>query len=61
MFGVTRNRMPLNEIMQIVNNINDPQALFDKMYETNPDFKKFIDDTKGMSVEDIAKKYNVTI
>lgn len=61
MFGVTRNRMPLNEIMQIINNINDPEALYKQMYESNPEFKKFIDDTKGMSVEDIAKKYNVTI
>lgn len=60
MFGVNR-KIPLNQVMQIFNNVNDPETLYKQMYENNPEFKKFVEETKGMSIEDIAKKYNISI
>lgn len=58
MFGVNRNQM---NIQQILSAIKNPEELYKQMYENNPEFKKFIDDNKGLSVEQIAEKYGIPI
>ncbi len=50
-------------LMQMANDIQkgNPEAIFQSMYERDPQFKQFIDENKGMSVEDIARKYGIPL
>ena len=59
MFGVnhnTQNVIMLSDILK-----GNPEGLFKKMYENNPEFKKFVDENKDLSAEEIAKKYGIPI
>lgn len=55
------SKMPT--LMQMANDIQkgNPEAIFQSMYERDPQFKQFIDENKGMSVEDIARKYGIPL
>lgn len=53
-------RSPMNNIMGLVNAVKgNPQGMFNNMMQTNPQFRKFINDTRGKSVDQIAQEYGV--
>ena len=62
LFQQPRNPNKLN-LLQMAKGIinNDPDAIYNEMYRSNPEFKKFIDENQGMSMEDIALKYNIPL
>lgn len=37
----------------------NPQAMYDEMIKTNPQFAKFVEDNKGKTAEEIAKANNL--
>lgn len=39
----------------------NPQAMFDQMMQSNPQFAQFMNDNKGKSVEQIARDYGVDL
>lgn len=45
----------------ILRDITDPDALYERMMRTNPQFKDFVEQNKGKSTEDIAKSYGIDI
>lgn len=52
--------------LQMLNNIKalangNPQAMFNQMLNTNPQFAKFVNENKGLSPEQIAKNYGVDL
>lgn len=53
----------LSDLMKLANSIkqNGPEAIFNQMYQTNPEFKTFIDSNQGKSPEQIAKEHNIQI
>lgn len=63
--SIFRNPTPnkLNQLMQMAKSIqqNNPEAMFQQMYASNPQFKQFVDENRGMSLEDIARKYGMPI
>jgi len=53
-------KSPMNNIMGLVNAVKgNPQGMFNNMMQTNPQFRKFINDTRGKSVDQIAQEYGV--
>lgn len=56
-----QNKMPT--LMQMATEIKNgnPEAIFQQMYERNPQFKRFIDENKGLPIEDIARKYGIPL
>ena len=50
------NNMP--QIMNILGAKN-PDELFDNMINTNPRFKRFVEENKGRTPEEIAKAYGL--
>ena len=53
----------LGNLFQLANSIkrNGPEAIFNEMYQSNPQFKKFIDDNKGKTPEQIARENNIPL
>ena len=53
----------LGQLMQLANQLkqSNPEALFNQMYNSNPQFKSFIDDNRDLSIQDIAQKYGIPI
>lgn len=53
----------LNDLINLANEIKakGPEALFNEMYQYNPEFKKFIDNNKGKTPEQIALENNIRI
>ena len=49
----------LNDIKALAN--GNPQAMFNQMLNTNPQFAKFVNENKGLSPEQIAKNYGVDL
>lgn len=49
----------LNSIKALAN--GNPQAMFNQMLNTNPQFAKFVNENKGLSPEQIAKNYGVDL
>ncbi len=48
--------------MGLVNAVKgNPQGVFDNLMQTNPQFRKFINDNQGKSVEQIAQNYGVDL
>lgn len=47
--------------MTILNSMGNPEIVFENMYKTNPNFKKFIDENKNNTPEQIAKKYGIPL
>lgn len=45
-----------NEISKI---LRDPSAAYEEMMENNPEFRKFVEENKHKSIEQIAMDYNV--
>lgn len=55
-------RSPMNNIMGLVNAVKgNPQGMFNNMMQTNPQFRKFVNDTRGKSVDQIAQEYGVDV
>ena len=48
-------------IMTILQQAGSPDKLYEMLMQNNPKFKQFVEQTKGMSPDDIAKKYNVNL
>lgn len=38
---------------------SDPQQVFNSMLNSNPQFKKFVDENKGLSPQQLCQKYGV--
>lgn len=51
----------LNTINSVKNSMNgsSPDAVFNLMMQSNPNFAKFVEDNKGSSPEQIASKYGI--
>lgn len=49
----------LNSIKALAN--GNPQAMFNQMLNTNPQFAKFVNENKGLSPEQIARNYGVDL
>lgn len=49
----------LNSIKALAN--GNPQAMFNQMLNTNPQFAKFVNENRGLSPEQIAKNYGVDL
>lgn len=45
-------------ILSLLKNRN-PNEVFNQMMQTNPQFKSFVEQNKGKSVEQIAKEHNI--
>lgn len=45
-------------ILNLLKNRN-PNEVFNQMMQTNPQFKSFVEQNKGKSVEQIAKEHNI--
>lgn len=51
-----------NGIMDIMNLMKgDPNMLFNKMMQSNPQFAQFVDENKGKSPEQIANHYGINL
>lgn len=49
----------LSRVKEIVTNCNIA-ALYDELIKNDDNFKKFVEDNKELSIEQIANKYNIT-
>lgn len=38
---------------------NNPEKLYNQMYNSNPQFKDFVDKNKGKSLQEIARDYGI--
>ena len=45
-----------NEISRILRN---PNEVYEEMMNSNPDFRKFVEENKNKSIQQIASDYNV--
>lgn len=53
---------PMNNIGNLVAMAKgNPQGMFDSMMQSNPQFRQFVNDNRGKSVEQIAKDYGVDL
>lgn len=51
-----------NDIMNVLQMAKEnPDALFDNMMRTNPQFKNFVEGCKGKSPEQIVKHYGIDL
>lgn len=59
----TRRNNGLGQLMQLANEIKQkgPEAIFNQMYQSNPEFKQFVDNNQGKSMEQIARENNIRI
>lgn len=48
--------MKPNDFLSMLNN---PNAVYEKMMASNPQFKEFVEKNKGKSPEQIAKEYGI--
>lgn len=46
-------------LAQLFNPATDKDAFYKQMYESNPQFAKFVDENKGKSPEQIAKEHGL--
>lgn len=57
------NNIPqLNRIGAVINqlkSIQNPEEYAKQMMDSNPQFKRFVDDNKGKTPEEIAKSYGI--
>lgn len=49
-------RQIINTIMQ-----GNPETIANQMYQTNPQFKKFVDENKNLPLEQLAQKFNIPL
>lgn len=59
-----KNQTPNSmNLMQLVNELQqgNPEAIYNEMYNSNPQFKQFVDENKGLSMQDIARKYGIPL
>ena len=49
----------MNNLISQLMSIKNPDAFYQKLISTNPQFAKFIQDNKGKTPEQIAKENNV--
>ena len=54
---------PLQAYVTVKNLVNgkNPQAVFDEMVRTNPQFAQFVESIKGKNVEQLAREYGIDI
>lgn len=45
--------------MNYIQALMNPQKAYEEMIKTNPQFKKFVEDNQGKSVEQIAKENGI--
>lgn len=56
-----------NQMMQKVQMISNllknknPNELYNQMLQTNPQFKKFVDENEGKTIEEIALAYDIDL
>lgn len=50
----------LNAFTKVMSGKN-PQDVYDFMIQTNPQFRKFVEDNKDKSLEDIALAYDIDL
>lgn len=51
------NNFNINDLLSLAK--GDPQAMYDNMLKTNPQFARFVEETKGKTPEEIAKANNI--
>lgn len=39
----------------------DPETIANQLYQTNPQFKQFVNDNKNLSLEQLAQKFNIPL
>jgi hypothetical protein len=63
MLGKTSSIGNGNSIFQLIQSLKNgnPQAIFNRMIQDNPQFAQFVEQNRGKSPEQIAKDYNVDI
>ena len=59
MFGVQRNG--LEQMLQMLNAVNKPEDLFKQVYNTNPQFKQFVEENKGLTIEQMLEKSGIKL
>lgn len=53
---------PKNNLVQLANVFKgNPEAIYNQLYQTNPQFKRFIDENQGLTNEQIAQKYGIPL
>ena len=53
----------IQRIQQIKNILSgkNPSELYQNMLQTNPQFRQFVNDNEGKSIEDIALEYDIDL
>lgn len=41
--------------------LNDPNGVYERMMKTNPDFRKFVEDNKHKTTEELIKEHNLEV
>lgn len=55
---------PMMQRAQMIKNAlsgKNPDDVYNQLYNTNPQFQKFVNDTKGKTIEDIAMEYDIDL
>lgn len=53
---------PMNNMMSLISAVKgNPEGMFNSMMQNNPQFRKFIKDNEGKSIQDIAMQYGIDI
>lgn len=39
----------------------NPELMAQQMYQSNPEFRKFVDENKGMTNKELSEKYNIPL
>lgn len=55
-------KTPKNNLTQLANLFKgNPEFIYNQLYNSNPEFKNFIDENKGLTNEQIAQKYGIPL
>ena len=55
---MTRQNTNLMNVLSLLKSKN-PNEVFNQMLQNNPQFRDFVDNNKGKSVEQIAREHNI--
>lgn len=58
---IPQQQNKLTQLMNMVRGLGNPEVAFQQMYQSNPQFKKFVDENKDSTPQEIAKKYGIPL
>lgn len=61
--GASQPTQMLQKINMLKNVLagKNPQDVYNYLLQTNPEFKKFVEDNQGKTIEDIALSYDIDL